>query len=187
MRQNYVELKAVERIQGLPYETYHTYELSHEDTPWMKELLEEVCDYDRDDQEYISEPLYLRATIDIKRDINPRLKEYLLIKAHVKCGYYTPCTRCLLPSYEQVEFDFDLCFLNKIFEKDKEYEDEDSVLVENQEFELYFYEKQNIQFKESFREQLLMQLPPYSLHSEECKGLCPVCGANKNVTECSHK
>ena len=187
MRQNYVELHPVERIQSLPFEAFHTYELSDQDTPWLAELLEEVCDYDRDDQQYIDHPVKLEATLDIKRDINPRLKEYLLVKAEVHCHYYTSCTRCLMPSYEEISFEFDLCFLNSLFEQDKDYEDEDSILVGNEQYELYFYKKQNIEFKETLREQLLMQLVPYSVHDRECKGLCPVCGINRNLEDCGHK
>jgi uncharacterized protein len=34
------------------------------------------------------------------------------------------------------------------------------------------------------REQLLLALPGYPVCREGCKGLCPVCGANKNDREC---
>lgn len=35
------------------------------------------------------------------------------------------------------------------------------------------------------REQLLTEMPFRFLCREDCKGLCPVCGADRNVTECS--
>jgi uncharacterized protein len=34
------------------------------------------------------------------------------------------------------------------------------------------------------REQLLLELPEYPVCDEQCKGLCPVCGANLNDREC---
>jgi uncharacterized protein len=34
------------------------------------------------------------------------------------------------------------------------------------------------------REQILLDLPEYPLCDEQCKGLCPVCGANLNDREC---
>jgi len=33
---------------------------------------------------------------------------------------------------------------------------------------------------------VLLGIPNYPLCSEDCKGLCPVCGANLNVTTCEH-
>jgi uncharacterized protein len=37
------------------------------------------------------------------------------------------------------------------------------------------------------REQFMLALPMKPLHSEDCRGLCPECGANLNRTECGHK
>jgi uncharacterized protein len=34
------------------------------------------------------------------------------------------------------------------------------------------------------REQILLELPEYPVCDEQCKGLCPVCGANLNDREC---
>jgi uncharacterized protein len=34
------------------------------------------------------------------------------------------------------------------------------------------------------REQLLLELPEYPVCDEQCKGLCPACGANLNDREC---
>jgi uncharacterized protein len=34
------------------------------------------------------------------------------------------------------------------------------------------------------REQLLLSLPSYPVCKDDCKGLCPVCGANLNDREC---
>jgi uncharacterized protein len=34
------------------------------------------------------------------------------------------------------------------------------------------------------REQLVLALPSYPVCKDSCKGLCPVCGANRNDREC---
>ena len=41
-----------------------------------------------------------------------------------------------------------------------------------------------IDLREPLREQLLLHLPEYVACREECRGLCPHCGANRNETEC---
>lgn len=36
------------------------------------------------------------------------------------------------------------------------------------------------------RDALILGIPPYPICSKHCRGLCPVCGANMNETECGH-
>ncbi len=186
MEQQNVEVKAVERLQRLPYENFQTFELSADNTPWLAEILDEFCDYDKDHSDMVKKQLRFTAKLDIKRDINPRFKEYLLVKADTSLAYYTSCTRCLLPSYEKLKVSFAVCFLNDQFSKLEEYEEEDSLIIENEEYELYYYTKQNIPFKEFIREQVLMYLTPYSIHEKGCKGLCNQCGVNLNLESCKH-
>ena len=41
-----------------------------------------------------------------------------------------------------------------------------------------------IDITEDIRAELLLNLPANLLCSDDCAGLCPVCGANKNTTDC---
>jgi uncharacterized protein len=41
-----------------------------------------------------------------------------------------------------------------------------------------------IDLRSAVREQWLLIAPPYSLCKDDCKGLCPTCGADRNVTNC---
>ncbi len=43
----------------------------------------------------------------------------------------------------------------------------------------------SIDLREPVMESILLELPVKVLCSEECKGLCPICGADRNVEECS--
>jgi uncharacterized protein len=42
----------------------------------------------------------------------------------------------------------------------------------------------HVDLTEPVRQALLVALPMRPLHDEACKGLCPTCGANLNVTQC---
>ncbi|HZX46152.1 MAG TPA: YceD family protein [Clostridia bacterium] len=42
----------------------------------------------------------------------------------------------------------------------------------------------SIDLREPVVESILLELPVKVLCSEECKGLCPICGADRNVKEC---
>jgi uncharacterized protein len=48
----------------------------------------------------------------------------------------------------------------------------------------FFFEGDFIDLGEILREQILLALPMYPRCSEDCRGLCPVCGANLNQREC---
>ena len=41
-----------------------------------------------------------------------------------------------------------------------------------------------VDITEDIRAELLINLPANLLCSDDCAGLCPVCGANKNIQEC---
>ena len=42
----------------------------------------------------------------------------------------------------------------------------------------------SIDLREPVMESILLELPVKALCGEECKGLCPICGADRNVKEC---
>ena len=46
------------------------------------------------------------------------------------------------------------------------------------------YSGKEIDLDPILREQLLLALPGYPVCKDDCKGLCPVCGANLNDREC---
>jgi len=52
------------------------------------------------------------------------------------------------------------------------------------ETEIGFYEGEAITLEDVLKEQVLLATPVKSLCKEECKGLCPHCGRNRNEEEC---
>lgn len=50
--------------------------------------------------------------------------------------------------------------------------------------DLGFYDGAGIEVVDIFREQVVLNLPAKVLCREECKGLCPRCGADRNREEC---
>jgi len=56
--------------------------------------------------------------------------------------------------------------------------------LDRAELDVEFYHGDEIEPVELIREQLLLALPMVPLHSENCKGLCPVCGTDWNEREC---
>ena len=89
------------------------------------------------------------------------------------------CTRCGEPLTRHVEIPFEDVFVNiadETTENDLEIEgsDLDEELVEGNEIDL----------TEIVREQILLNLPEQVLCKEDCKGLCPQCGTDRNKKHC---
>lgn len=56
--------------------------------------------------------------------------------------------------------------------------------LDRSELDVEFYEGDEIEPLNFVKEQLLLAVPMVPVHSPDCKGLCPVCGANLNEKEC---
>jgi uncharacterized protein len=52
------------------------------------------------------------------------------------------------------------------------------------EAEMGFYEGDGIELNDVLREYVLLALPMQRLCSENCNGICPVCGQNRNQRQC---
>jgi uncharacterized protein len=91
-----------------------------------------------------------------------------------------PCSRCLEPYQTPVSASFDLLFLpatEQVGKPEGEINDEDVGVS--------FYTDDQIDLAEVIREQIFLSLPMKPLCREDCQGLCPVCGINRNNGSCS--
>jgi uncharacterized protein len=66
-----------------------------------------------------------------------------------------------------------------------EADDEDEAPVDEDVLGLAEYRDEKIDLGEVVREQLYLALPMKPLCQEDCKGLCPVCGGNRNRETCT--
>ena len=48
-----------------------------------------------------------------------------------------------------------------------------------------FYEGDGVELNDVLREFILLTLPMQRVCSEDCKGICPECGQNRNQKECA--
>lgn len=88
------------------------------------------------------------------------------------------CARCL----ESFEFDLEseIAF---VLVPSSQAKGEDIEAAEK-DLDLNFYEGDEVDLTPLVREQIILALPTVPLCKEECRGLCPSCGANRNVEEC---
>jgi uncharacterized protein len=90
------------------------------------------------------------------------------------------CARCLEPVRQPLAGSFDLIFRPG----DADAEPGERSITED-ETEIGYYEESGLLLEDAVREQVLLTLPARSLCREDCKGLCPHCGVNRNAMACT--
>lgn len=88
------------------------------------------------------------------------------------------CDRCLEPTDFPIENQFDLLYMPA--EMGKRGEDE----IDEGGIEVGYYEGNGLVLNDILREVVLLALPMQLVCSEACKGICPVCGQNRNQRDC---
>ena len=107
-----------------------------------------------------NEPL----TIDLRLE---SLSAAIVASGHVRGRWRAVCSRCLTP----LEADFDLA-MREVFEEDP---------IEEETYPLHHDE---IDLEQPLRDLVVPELPLVPLCNEDCQGLCPSCGVNRNEGPC---
>lgn len=105
--------------------------------------------------------------------------EDIRVRAGLQTRMQAPCARCLEPVEMPIDTNFDLLFRPR--EADLDSTDRE---ITTSETEIGYYEGDGLLLEDVLREQILLALPAKILCREDCKGLCPVCGRNRNTDPC---
>jgi uncharacterized protein len=89
------------------------------------------------------------------------------------------CDRCLGQAKFPLDASFDL-----FYRPMSDIAVEEEVEIDEGEAELGFYEDGGMELEDILREQVMLALPMQKVCSDVCKGICPVCGKNRNETVC---
>lgn len=113
-----------------------------------------------------------KAPIDIK--ITNRENKRLLIQGEVDLKVSIPCSRCL------EEVPTDICFFI-----DKDLKLEGPVVIDEEMEETDYLIGLNLDIDKLVYGEILVNWPMKVLCSEDCKGICKVCGMNLNKGNCN--
>jgi uncharacterized protein len=108
------------------------------------------------------------------------LDQEIHVKGRLETELESTCARCLEPVRQVVKRSFDL-----YYHPLAEVPQEDEVEVPRGEEELGFYQGDGLLLDDVAKEQVLLALPLRILCREDCKGLCPHCGGNRNQVPCN--
>lgn len=98
--------------------------------------------------------------------------EGFILKGSLKSAVRMNCTKCNEEFVEPFTVDFSERFL-RVSEEEAE------------ELECYTFAGETLDLDKMVFDLILLNVPMYGVCRPGCKGLCPVCGANLNNTQCS--
>ncbi|MEP6717108.1 MAG: DUF177 domain-containing protein, partial [Terriglobia bacterium] len=114
-------------------------------------------------------------------ELLPHTGEEIRVKGQVKTALEAACDRCLGRAAFQIDTPFDL-FYKPVSSVSAE---EAEIAIDEGQAEMGFYELPGLVLEDILREQVLLQLPMQKVCSEDCRGICPFCGANRNEVDCA--
>ena len=111
-----------------------------------------------------------------------RAGEEIRIAGSLSSTMESNCSRCLEPARYEIQKSFDLFFR----ERDEQLFDEDAdIELTEEDTRTAFFTGTQLAIGDVLREQVLLALPMKALCRVDCKGLCPVCGTNRNQNTCT--
>ena len=109
-------------------------------------------------------------------------KEYdhIRVNGRVETTLRLNCARCLAEFQTEIDSPFTIFYIRAAglpLDEDVELAEVDMISAT--------YEGDEIDFTTEIAEQIILSIPFKPLCSEDCRGLCPSCGAELNLTECA--
>jgi len=90
------------------------------------------------------------------------------------------CARCLEPISHEVTRNFDLLYRPQGSDAGRE-----EMSVTAAEAEVGYYQGEGVLLEDVLREQVVLAAPLKAICREDCRGLCPHCGRNLNLEQCT--
>jgi DUF177 domain-containing protein len=100
------------------------------------------------------------------------------VQGNLSVTVQATCDRCLETAAFPIDDHFDLVYMPA--DESSARDDE----VDEAGIEVGYYEGNGLTLEDILREVVLLTLPMRFVCSEACKGICPVCGQNRNQRDC---
>ena len=103
----------------------------------------------------------------------------VFVNGHIETRAQVECDRCLKQVEMPVKADFDLQYITGA-----EYESSATAELTEELLSVSVFDGETIDVDEIVKEQILLAVPTRMLCQPDCKGICPVCGIDKNTDDC---
>ncbi len=98
----------------------------------------------------------------------------VVVRGEVEARLAQECRRCLEPVVGTLAQEITLVFLSS----------DTPGIAEDGETRVFDARASMLDLSEPLREEMVLAFDPYVVCDQECRGLCPRCGANRNTEEC---
>ncbi|MCK6594803.1 MAG: DUF177 domain-containing protein [Bacteriovoracaceae bacterium] len=162
---NTKKLTEIINIKDLNPDVIEEFKVSNE-IPWVQDLVNEL----EEDNEGEKGELPSKIELDLKITLRSVkfYGDYVTVRAGIKAEYYAPCIRCLALTRQEFEHDVNGLFLHDTYASRPEYQDISSYFIENEEMELYFHKKGQVELKEFIHEQIYIEKEAFPRCTGEC-------------------
>jgi uncharacterized protein len=109
------------------------------------------------------------APVDVDLELES-LSDGIVVTGHVRAPWEAACRRCLGPAGGTLDVE-----VQELYQ------------VHPESDEAFALDGDLLDLEPVVREALLLELPLAPLCRADCAGLCPECGADRNVTDCGHR
>lgn len=159
------KLPATLNLKELNPDVIEEFSVSNE-VSWVNELVQEL--EEDNDGEKGELPSFVKLDLKITLRSTKFYGDYVTVRAGINAEYYAPCVRCLALTRQQVETQVSGLFLHDNYATRPEYQEISSYFIENEEMELYFHKKGQVELKEFIHEQLYIEREAFP----KCVGEC---------------
>ncbi len=90
------------------------------------------------------------------------------------------CSRCLKPVILPIRSEFAERFVSAVTWRAEEQHE-----LREEDLDLAIFDGEAIELDDVVREEILLAVPSHVLCREDCKGLCPICGIDRNIGSCT--
>jgi uncharacterized protein len=106
------------------------------------------------------------------------------IEGSISTAVRLSCGRCLQSFETPVESSFALTYKQKEPDTDESGSSQEELELTAEDMGLIYYQGEEINLQNEIQEQVVMAFPLRTLCKQDCKGLCPQCGADLNNEVC---
>jgi len=117
-----------------------------------------------------------------------RIGDMVEIDGDIETSVRLPCSRCLRPFEAYLKPHFALTYMRRATDIIEDAEPKE-VELSAEDMGIVYFQGEKINLKDTIQEQVIMEFPLRALCKQDCKGLCPRCGAdlNANLCDCDRK
>lgn len=135
---------------------------------WLEELLNELNEKvsERTPDQYLAES-ELNLEISFKRIHQQPFGNVLLCKGQLDVEFFTECVRTLKEMRDSIQTEFKACFISNHFAEDEEYADLDETFMDNDMYDVHFYENNIANLKELIHELIYLHINQYPVIDED--------------------